>query len=470
MIRLRLGWASILVVTAVGFGCSSDADADNQIERDASATDAGEKNDAATQHAKLQLQLSASGSHACALRKAGLYCWGDNFFGQLGNESLDDSEAAVEAVAAGSDIVEVVTNTGRTCVRRKSGEVGCWGANEWGQIGDGTRTNALHAVPVQGIDDAIGLAVDVRATCVLRKNRSVACWGESPEATPDAGSLLPMPIAGWSDIEEVRTGANSVFCARGRTGSVSCIAFDGTSGKWTEPREVQGLTGARAITVASPDLTCAISKAGKIVCENKLDGTTLEMPDSEDTVGIDSLGTLDLVGVNGKGEWKLWNVPSFFWIAMGMQNVAGGQAYPLRSDVALTETRCAGFQICALRDDRSVACLNGNDSISQDTTESWRCQSRSRVCRTSRVGASVALGVALAQVLTDRTRAQLISDGAELRNPEVELPRRTRRASEWSEDGRDCDVRQRELVLQQKRRAPCEPLLDVIGGSANLVG
>jgi hypothetical protein len=105
------------------------------------------------------------------------------------------------------------------------------------------------------------------------------------------------------------------------------------------------------------------------MCENQLDGTTLEMPNSEDTVGIDSLGTLDLVGVNRKGEWKLWNVPSFFWIAMGMQNVAGGQAYPLTSDVALTEARCAGFQVCALRGDRSVACLNGNDVIGPDTQD-----------------------------------------------------------------------------------------------------
>src|SRR5688500_8697151 len=92
---------------------------------------AGEEAAAVGEHENL---IATSATHACAVRKAGLYCWGQHIAGELGTNNTAGSDVPVLATVAGSDIAEVATNTGRTCVRRNSGEVACWGLNEQGQI------------------------------------------------------------------------------------------------------------------------------------------------------------------------------------------------------------------------------------------------------------------------------------------------------------------------------------------------
>src|SRR5262245_56988981 len=86
--------------------------------------------------------LATSATHSCALREAGLYGWGSNFVGQLGTGDEIDAERPVEAKLVGDDIAELALSSGRSCVRRKTGKVACWGQNDMGQIGDGTRDNS----------------------------------------------------------------------------------------------------------------------------------------------------------------------------------------------------------------------------------------------------------------------------------------------------------------------------------------
>jgi alpha-tubulin suppressor-like RCC1 family protein len=94
--------------------------------------------------------LSVGASHACAISTGGdLFCWGSNDQGQL---ALPDAVPSRDrptpidggrdwlAVGASRDLGEDVGDpSGHTCAVDAAGLVWCWGANQQGQLGDGTR-------------------------------------------------------------------------------------------------------------------------------------------------------------------------------------------------------------------------------------------------------------------------------------------------------------------------------------------
>jgi Regulator of chromosome condensation (RCC1) repeat len=75
------------------------------------------------------------------------------------------------------DAVEFVGNSQSKCVLRESGTVVCWGANDQGQLGDGT--TEPHATPevVPGLTEVIDLAGSGNYFCAVRRGGDVLCWG-----------------------------------------------------------------------------------------------------------------------------------------------------------------------------------------------------------------------------------------------------------------------------------------------------
>jgi alpha-tubulin suppressor-like RCC1 family protein len=106
------------------------------------------------------IAVAAGGDHTCALHPAGVVsCWGLDAAGQLGDgpathttcsatgASLDCSPDAV-AVVGVNDAVEIATGAGHACVRRASGGLACWGDNTYGQLGNETTLRSTAPVPV----------------------------------------------------------------------------------------------------------------------------------------------------------------------------------------------------------------------------------------------------------------------------------------------------------------------------------
>ncbi len=96
--------------------------------------------------------ISAGGSHTCAVATTGsLYCWGFNGDGELGDGTRGERHAPV--LVAGSQSIrwaQASAGDRHTCGRRSDGGdnlVYCWGNNELGQLGDGTRHERLQPVP-----------------------------------------------------------------------------------------------------------------------------------------------------------------------------------------------------------------------------------------------------------------------------------------------------------------------------------
>jgi alpha-tubulin suppressor-like RCC1 family protein len=130
------------------------------------------------------VEITSGHHHACALLSNGeVKCWGENKYGQLGNEINNNSSTPVltpVSVKDLKDIIQISAGKNHTCALLKDGTVKCWGENEYGQLGDGTKINKLTPVSVKDLKDVIQISAGSNHTCALLKDGTVKCWGAGP--------------------------------------------------------------------------------------------------------------------------------------------------------------------------------------------------------------------------------------------------------------------------------------------------
>jgi hypothetical protein len=84
--------------------------------------------------------LSVGGAHACAAAGSDLYCWGAGGSGQLG-VPLASCDIVLNPFSDGPvknsihSPIALASGGAFTCAVLRSGEVRCWGDNEYGQLG-----------------------------------------------------------------------------------------------------------------------------------------------------------------------------------------------------------------------------------------------------------------------------------------------------------------------------------------------
>jgi alpha-tubulin suppressor-like RCC1 family protein len=146
--------------------------------------------------------VSAGGRHACGVTTDNLaYCWGSNFRGQLGMGTGGGQSLTPVAVAGGRRFVRVSAGRGHTCAVNPFDRAFCWGANSRGQLGDGTTTDRPAPVRVLGgVFFRQVSASKLQHTCGVTPDNVGYCWGRNDDGELGDGTLLthrkPNPIAG----------------------------------------------------------------------------------------------------------------------------------------------------------------------------------------------------------------------------------------------------------------------------------
>lgn len=83
--------------------------------------------------------MAAGGGYTCVLTTDdGVKCWGDNYFGQLGNGTDLGSWTPVDAIEASDNVLRIASGLGHVCALMMEDGVHCWGDCSFGQCGDST--------------------------------------------------------------------------------------------------------------------------------------------------------------------------------------------------------------------------------------------------------------------------------------------------------------------------------------------
>jgi alpha-tubulin suppressor-like RCC1 family protein len=176
--------------------------------------------------------MAAGTRHTCVVDSAHtVWCWGANNLGQLGNGTRLDSAKPLQ-VPGLQDVTAITAGGDHSCALLDDGSIQCWGAGELGQLGQGRFADSLEPVAVAGLTTAaLSVAAGRTHTCATTDDGKVRCWGSNasgqlsrPTTGVDAvaSSRLPLLIPGLAGSTVVLGAGGDHTCAARAQGTPRC--------------------------------------------------------------------------------------------------------------------------------------------------------------------------------------------------------------------------------------------------------
>jgi alpha-tubulin suppressor-like RCC1 family protein len=136
---------------------------------------------------KTVMSITSTSASVCAIASDNLaYCWGNDNYGQLGNNSTTQSQVPVavntSGVLSGKTIVSITTGNLHTCAIASDYQAYCWGYNVHGALGNNSTTDSHVPVAVNTSGVLSGktirsIAGGIYHTCAIASDYHAYCWG-----------------------------------------------------------------------------------------------------------------------------------------------------------------------------------------------------------------------------------------------------------------------------------------------------
>jgi len=134
--------------------------------------------------------IAAGYDHSLALATDGtVWSWGTNYNGELGDGSSAVSRSLPARIPSLGSITAIAAGGSFSLALRSDGTVWAWGANWWGQLGDGSGVTQDHPVQVAGLRDIVAISAGGASALALKSDGTVWAWGENVEGRVGDGTL-----------------------------------------------------------------------------------------------------------------------------------------------------------------------------------------------------------------------------------------------------------------------------------------
>jgi alpha-tubulin suppressor-like RCC1 family protein len=242
----------------------------------------GERTIRTAPHYRFPRQLALGSYHSCLLERGHVWCWGKNDHGQLGNGTRASSSRPVE-VPGLAQVIQISLGDDHSCALVAGGRVLCWGDGHSGQLelGTGTPKPSWNESPPPDATRPVAVAVagvtEIAAghdhTCALLANRQVVCWGNDSHGELGGAESSPQALVpGITDAVHIRAGGTT-SCAVRATGTVTCWGGHWTTGLFDSGKRKQPPTDIPALAGVSSLAVGAYHacglRAGAVVCYGK---------------------------------------------------------------------------------------------------------------------------------------------------------------------------------------------------------
>jgi alpha-tubulin suppressor-like RCC1 family protein len=159
---------------------------------------------------------------AAAAPAAGLFAWGFNTYGQIGNGTSSQQNTPV-AVSLPAPAVQVAGGSGdNSAAVLANGTLATWGRGYYGEIGNGTTSDAYSPVVVPGLTGITQVAIGGMHMLALDSSGRVWSWGSNGEGQLGNGTSsaipgsnpTPVPVPGLTSIIQISAGESYSLALR----------------------------------------------------------------------------------------------------------------------------------------------------------------------------------------------------------------------------------------------------------------
>jgi len=229
--------------------------------------------------------VSAGWAHTCAIATDGtLWCWGENYGGKLGIGSVERQRCPRQEISGENNWHIISCGLHSTCGIKDDHSLWCWGRNYFGQLGIGAQipdyTDYSEPQRVGQDNDWLWINVWRIHACAIKSNGYLYCWGGNEYGQLGLGDTVnrnvPVEVGGmW---KTVATG-NSHTCGVKSDGTLWCWGWNWYGqlgiGEWgyvypnpeyyTLPQSVTGETRWKEVATGWSH-TCAIATDSTLWC------------------------------------------------------------------------------------------------------------------------------------------------------------------------------------------------------------
>jgi alpha-tubulin suppressor-like RCC1 family protein len=199
--------------------------------------------------------IAAGRFHSLALRADGLvFAWGGNTEGQVGDGSNATTRTTPVQVASITNVAAIAAGGRHNLALLGNGSVVAWGANDSGQLGDGTTTNRTSPVLVSSLTGVVAIAAGESHSLAIKNDGSVWAWGANGFGQLGDGTFVnrisPVPIT------SLGTGVGLIACGEKHSLAVKA---GGAMYAWGNNGNSQLGDGANANSAVPVQLTLPIA-------------------------------------------------------------------------------------------------------------------------------------------------------------------------------------------------------------------